>query len=118
MITFEGPRYCVYQHWLGEELMYVGCGSLNRPFNLGGRTNTWIRSAEEAKNVRVEIVLLTTQWREASIYERQMIIRLKPTCNKIIPRDESGTMVPYERTEDVRNYVIQKSHVVLNEGGR
>lgn len=75
---------CVYHHCLGEVPVYVGCGSIERAFNLNplSRTARWGQAVGPNRHkVWVKIVATGLSMADALKLERDQLIKLRPIGN-------------------------------------
>lgn len=72
--------WCVYGHFIGNECIYVGAGSLKRAFD-PSRTDRW-KSVVGDQAVDVVIFRQFSDRLDALRYETDLIESLRPRCNK------------------------------------
>lgn len=97
-----GDNFCVYGHYIGDECIYVGLGSIGRAF-FKFRKHWNMEWYERAKDTPVKVVIFyrTNDRKEAFKLEAAMIKVLKPSCNtnqtegktmRVVTRDEPYKM--------------------------
>lgn len=80
-------KFCVYEHWIGDRLVYVGKGRPSRAFQMSwheySRGSAWVAAVGDATELRVEIVSWHESEAEAIRVEAETIRRLKPPGNGV-----------------------------------
>lgn len=82
-MTIDIRGYCVYAHLIQGSIIYIGSGSHARPYSFS-RPDDWmqlVRDNNFALDVKILGKFLTR--RSAFIFERKMIKKYRPTCNKM-----------------------------------
>lgn len=76
----RAARYCVYAHCLNEEVIYIGSGKRTRPYDFCSRNPLWCRKVGRSA---VDVVILSRHRSEhvARSIERDLILKIQPTCN-------------------------------------
>lgn len=70
---------CVYAHCVGEQVIYIGMGTLERAFKVTFRPKKWQEIV--AGGYRVKVLGWFDNRRLAAVAERQLIERFSPPCN-------------------------------------
>ena len=78
-ISVPANQTCVYAHYVGEQLIYIGVGSVERAFRVWCRSPSW--KALTKDGYRVEILQWFENRDEALEAEKRFIQELKPTTN-------------------------------------
>ena len=80
----KSSEFCVYGHYVRKTCIYVGEGVPGRPFNMVSRNESW-KSLIQKNHSRVDIRIFKwfTRSRQARKYEKFLIQKLRPLCNKI-----------------------------------
>lgn len=70
---------CIYAHYVADQLIYIGMGTLERAFRVAFRPKAW---QEKTKNgYRVVILCWFDNRKEAAREEKKLIKAFNPTCN-------------------------------------
>ena len=79
--------YHVYKHIIDGEVIYIGCGDPNRPYNMVSRSEKW-KSLTQNKDVVVEIIakFVFEDRIKALNLESMMIDDIRPRANLYIPQ--------------------------------
>ncbi len=82
-ITLRIDKPCVYRHWLGEEIIYIGKGRGTRPFEVRdySRKTPWRKALKGSDTIRVEIVRWFDTDDAALRFEKREIARFNPAGN-------------------------------------
>ena len=79
-------KYCVYQHFMDGDLIYIGCGLAHRPFSAESRNSYW-RDDTCGNSIDVVIVAWFESKAKAERLEKSMILKLHPSANIVhVPR--------------------------------
>jgi hypothetical protein len=83
-MTVQNRKWCVYSHSLHGDIVYVGVGTLTRPFERTRRNAKWTELVGIEPSYEVTVHLWTDDRREALRAEADLITRLKPRCNDLM----------------------------------
>lgn len=80
-MTVELGKVCVYSHWSGDELVYIGKGVPSRPYEFFARSEKWKSFFKDKKNINIKILGWFESDDEAKKFERKLIRERQPKCN-------------------------------------
>ena len=74
--------FVLYAHYIEDNLLYLGSGSIKRAFSTDQRNADWHKAMKEAE--AADVYFLDVGDNEAAIrcHEHRLINRLRPPCNK------------------------------------
>ncbi len=95
------PYWCVYAHFLGERVIYVGCGGPKRPRQVSpsSRNRLWHRFIADSSKITVVVFRRFRSFLAAEHYERRKIRELKPPANIKDNPEVFGQMLRERRIE-------------------
>ena len=78
-ISVPPNQTCVYAHYVGEQLIYIGVGSIERAFRIWCRSPEWKKLTRNG--YRVEVIQWFENREDALEAEKRLIQELRPTTN-------------------------------------
>lgn len=79
-------KFCVYHHYVGRRLIYIGTGSSARPFQCWNRTEAWEAAVGKNRRIRVKIIQWFNNAVDARRFEELEILEYHPEANLSIPK--------------------------------
>jgi hypothetical protein len=73
------PGICVYAHYVGEQIVYIGMGTLERAFRVAFRPKVW--QDITSNGYKVVVLCWFDNRRDASQEEQKLIRAFNPLCN-------------------------------------
>lgn len=82
-------KWCVYQHILSGDVIYIGKGSAARPYDFKDRNPLWHAVVGNSKSIGVNIVAWFDSEKEALYVEEHFIAAMRPKANIAVRLDFS-----------------------------
>jgi len=112
-MIFHYGKCCVYGHYIGDALVYVGKGTGDRPFNKSGRGKMWKEMVLESDDLKVEIFEWFDNDDDAFNKEAEIIANYSPILN-LIGKSKIKSSAGYSMTL-IPTEVLNHIDLIFNE---